>query len=607
MVDAEGLDRALDRQRSQPGRLGTQLLQMGLISDEDLAKALGMQWGVPAFLPSLTDVQPEALALVPEALARRRRALPLAWEPERGLLRIALADPHDLRAADEIRFATGARKVVVEVAPESVIDRLLARHYEGVETPAAVPQISLGPLATGPPPTAAARAAGSGRGEAVVADPDPRRRRALAGLLEAHGYRVHRAGTLEEAAALAQRRGVQAYWLHEAWAEVAAPAATVRRYADPIAELESALGPSAALRSEAVRLAEHCASRLLAETFEPTRKAVGLVRFLAGRRGIDGAGLDALLLRVWASALDGWRAAPGRSPLPGDDIVGAVEAYERALAALGTPTQAIEALRANPALDPDAVTSLVRWVAGEDLLTRSEAPRRLLVVLPESCTALASHLAATGWSITRASADAPEAHEGTWDAVLGTLDAGLPLLESLARVPAERRPPVFLLTESTAAPDTMFALRLGAEDVLPYDVHPEVLETKLVRAASRRAPERGAVTGDLRDMSLADTLQILSNGLKTAVIAVEGPGGAGSVAVKEGQIVDARVGGLKGEEALYELIRWEEGGFRITPGQCADAVTVQGSTEGLLMEAFRRLDEDRREPEASGEGEGERA
>jgi hypothetical protein len=75
------------------------------------------------------------------------------------------------------------------------------------------------------------------------------------------------------------------------------------------------------------------------------------------------------------------------------------------------------------------------------------------------------------------------------------------------------------------------------------------------------------------------------------------------VAVEEGRIVDARTGGLVGEDALYTMIRWVEGGFRIAPGQTVGVVTIEGSTEGLLMEGFRRLDEDRRTGEDSDSGE----
>ncbi|MBI5014916.1 MAG: DUF4388 domain-containing protein [Deltaproteobacteria bacterium] len=608
LVDADGLARALERQRAQPGRLGTHLLRLGLVSEEDLAKVLSMQWNVPPFLSSLDAVEPAALARVPEGLARRLRALPMAWEPARSTLQVALTDPHDLSTIDEVRFASGARKVLVRVAPEAVIDRLLGHHYGGepalepVATEISLPSLGPSPLTVGSPSRPAASTTNRRAREAAVADPDPRRRRALASLLEAHGYRVTRASTPQEASALADRPGIESVWLHESWKdEVRGGSAALRLYGDPVAALEGALVTAGVLRREALALAEACAARILGEAFEPAKKAVLLVRFLAGRRAIEEVGLDCLVLRAWNAALDGWPEEPVGIPLPGDEIVAAVTVYERSLARGRDPAQALEDLRAAPSLDPDAVTSLIRWVAGENLLTRWEATRRLLSLLPEGWEPLTSHLEATGWQVERA-APGPVPTErllDTWDAILATMAAGLPVLEDLSKAPADRRPPVFLLTADAAAPDTMYALRLGAEDVLPIGIHPEVLETKLHRAAARRAPERGYITGNLRDMSLADTLQILSGGGKTAVVSIEGPEGIGQVAVDQGRVVDARAPGLIGEEALYQMIRWTEGGFRIAPGQTVDAVTVEGSTEGLLMEGFRRLDEDRRADQGS--------
>ena len=106
----------------------------------------------------------------------------------------------------------------------------------------------------------------------------------------------------------------------------------------------------------------------------------------------------------------------------------------------------------------------------------------------------------------------------------------------------------------------------------------------------------GLVTGNLRDMALADIVQILSNGMKTARIRISASDGDGELGMVDGQIRDARTGELQGEEALYRMVGWAEGTFRIEPAVRTRTVTVRGgSTEGLLMEGFRRLDESRRE------------
>ncbi len=585
LLDAEGLARALERQRMQPGRLGSHLLALRLVGEEDLAKALSIQHRVPAFLPSLTPVEPGAVRMVPKDLARRRRALPVAWDPTRGVLQVALADPQDLGAVDEVRFASGARRVAVLVAPEHVIDREIARHYEGREPEPEIPDLpELAPVA--PPGPRPSREPSLGR--ALVLDPAPRRRRAVAALLEAAGYRVVRAATQDEGRERAAEGGWSGIWAHQDWA-ADLPAEGLRVYRDPAREWSEALEAADPLLEEAEALARDALP-------EPSRRAaeegVTLVRLLAARRGVGGWGIRWLALRAWRAALAGWRVpGEGREP-PGHEVLRAVAAYQRALAEGGSRRDALARVTADPSVDPEVVTGLVRWAVGADLLDRLGGRPRLVALFRsgEAPEALLGRLRGVGWDV--------ELREGPGDlegiqAVLAGRDPGLALLES-GRVPTGL--PVFLLAPSDNQADTMYALRLGAEDVLAPDTHPDLVATKLERAAARQGARSRGVSGTLQEMGLADLVQTLSNGVRTAVIRVEGPEGAGEIALREGRIIDARCGDLVGEEALYRMVAWDEGVFRISGGVEPDRPrTVEGSTEGLLMEGFRRLDEARRD------------
>lgn len=596
-VDAAALDRALERQRVQPGRLGTQLLSLGLVTEDTLAQALGLLHRVPPFLPSRMPVEPQALARIPLELARRLRVLPVGWDPERGVLELAAADPDNVSAVDEARFASGARKVNVLAAPEAAVSRLIALHYEGVvEEPAFAPKIA--PLASGEEqgPPGAPRERGSdlrrhgGKARVLVADPEPRRRRAMAALFEAAGYDVRRAGSAAEARDLLRSGEWAAAWVQEEWApHVSHP--RVRRFDDPAAALEEHAA-AAGLAAEAQALAEEASRLALGDGFSRARQAASLVRFLAGRRGLGAGALDLLELAAWRAALAGWTLPARSTPLPGEEVLRAVARYEGALGAGATPSGAADAVRADPSLDPDAVTGLLRWADGAHLLEQAGS-FSLLALFPEGAfpEALLRRLGQAGWKVERAEA-APA--DGRWDAVLAAAGPGLSLLEALGAASPEGRPPVFLLSASDSGPDTMYALRLGAEDVFTPDTHPEVVAAKLERAAGRGRPDRGAVSGNLRDMGFADIVQILANGLKTAVLRLEGSEGTAEVALRDGAIVDARTGSLEGEEALYAIMGWDDGAFRIEPDARARAQTIQGNTEGLLMEGFRRLDERRR-------------
>ncbi len=586
LLDDGGLRRALDRQRVQPGRLGTHLLALGLITEEDLAKALAMHHRVPPFLPSLTPADPAAAARVPRELMRRLRAVPVAWDEERALLVVAAADPGNLAASDELRFAAGARRVAVQVTPDAVVDRLIRRHCDGVDEEPAAPR-ELSPEAAEPTAPRPVR----DRREALLGDPDPKRRRALAALLEAAGYRPTRAESPGELQALLGKRPGTPAWVHEAWADPELPpGATV--YDDPLA----ALGERRAhrlLRAEAEALAQEAARVALGADAAGARRALAVLRLLAGRHGVGGPAADALELRGWRAALGGWQLPDPGDALEGQELLAAVAAYHRAVARGASPAQAAEAVRGDRTLDPGAVISLLRWAVGARLLERLDARRPLATLFPpgREPAELLRHLTQAGWSV------APHLGPGAAPgAVLAALEPGLTLLEQWAAAASGiARPPVFLLAEGASEPDTMYALRLGAEDVFAPGTHPAVIETKLERAAARTAPGAGLVTGNLRDLGLAELVQVLAGGGRSGALRVEGPEGVGELWLVEGRIADARTPGARGEEALYEMIGWAEGAFRIDPAGRPGAETIHGSTEGLLMEGFRRLDERRRQ------------
>ena len=119
------LREALEGQVIYGGRLGTNLLELGAVTEEALAQALGRQHGCPALWGEVGP-DPRALALLTPDRVDRLEAVPLRLEGRR--LSVLVRDPRDLRALDEVAFATGkeARPVVVA---ESRLFELMRRHY----------------------------------------------------------------------------------------------------------------------------------------------------------------------------------------------------------------------------------------------------------------------------------------------------------------------------------------------------------------------------------------------------------------------------------------------------------------------------------------------
>lgn len=124
------LEEALKYQVIFGGKLGTNLIEMGVLEEEDITRALSRKFKVPAVdLDQIMHVAPEAIAAIPAELAGKYRVLPLLLEGRR--LTLAMADPADLKAVDEIAFRTGLI-VRPQVAAEVRLVLALEKYY-GIE------------------------------------------------------------------------------------------------------------------------------------------------------------------------------------------------------------------------------------------------------------------------------------------------------------------------------------------------------------------------------------------------------------------------------------------------------------------------------------------
>ncbi len=100
-----------------------------------------------------------------------------------------------------------------------------------------------------------------------------------------------------------------------------------------------------------------------------------------------------------------------------------------------------------------------------------------------------------------------------------------------------------------------------------------------------------ALQGSLSDLALPDVIQLVSVSGKTGVFTLSSDGVEGKIFLTEGQITDAFVGDLRGEDAVYEMAIWQRGQFIFTPHVESDRRTINKPNTSLMMEAARRLDE----------------
>ncbi|HEM46166.1 MAG TPA: hypothetical protein ENO23_03885, partial [Alphaproteobacteria bacterium] len=130
-VAAEDLAVALDSAREPRERVGETLVRMGATTPEAVARCLAVQLGIPLAEAPL-DVDPEAVEAVRSDLLRTHRIVPLSIT--RRTIRVAMADPLDLGAVDDIQFQTGRRVeplIATETAVTEAVARLSARNGDG--------------------------------------------------------------------------------------------------------------------------------------------------------------------------------------------------------------------------------------------------------------------------------------------------------------------------------------------------------------------------------------------------------------------------------------------------------------------------------------------
>src|SRR5947209_9780337 len=126
IITPEQLEQATKAQKEQSCRFGSALVQLGFLTDEDVTNFLSRQYGVPAINLSYFEIDPAVVKLIPFATAKRYQILPLSRVG--ASLTIAMVDPTNVFAMDDIKFMTGFNIEPV-VASESSIQTGIDKAY----------------------------------------------------------------------------------------------------------------------------------------------------------------------------------------------------------------------------------------------------------------------------------------------------------------------------------------------------------------------------------------------------------------------------------------------------------------------------------------------
>jgi type IV pilus assembly protein PilB len=126
LISPQHLREALDYQREHGGRLGFNLVKLGLISDDMITAVLSRQYGIPSVNLELFQIDAQVLHLIPQEVAQKYSVLPLSRVG--ASLTLAMVDPTNVFAMDDVKFMTGLNVEPVVVA-EASIQQAISKYY----------------------------------------------------------------------------------------------------------------------------------------------------------------------------------------------------------------------------------------------------------------------------------------------------------------------------------------------------------------------------------------------------------------------------------------------------------------------------------------------
>jgi type IV pilus assembly protein PilB len=134
-ITPEQLQEALNVQRQNGGKLGFNLIKLGYVKDDEITALLSKQYGVPSIALGQFEIDPAVLKLVPADSAQKYQIVPLSRSG--GTLTIAMTDPTNVLAMDDIKFLTGYTVEPVVASETAVIEAIQKYYGRAIVNPSA--------------------------------------------------------------------------------------------------------------------------------------------------------------------------------------------------------------------------------------------------------------------------------------------------------------------------------------------------------------------------------------------------------------------------------------------------------------------------------------
>jgi type IV pilus assembly protein PilB len=122
LINQQQLTKALDEQKNSGGKLGEILQRLGFVTEDDIIECLSHQFGVPSINLRHFEIDPNVAKIIPVDLARKYNVIPV--NKTGATLTLAMTDPTNIFAMDEITFMTGYRVEPVVASEEAIRERI---------------------------------------------------------------------------------------------------------------------------------------------------------------------------------------------------------------------------------------------------------------------------------------------------------------------------------------------------------------------------------------------------------------------------------------------------------------------------------------------------
>lgn len=300
----------------------------------------------------------------------------------------------------------------------------------------------------------------------------------------------------------------------------------------------------------------------------------------------------------------------------GSRVLAAVESYVDLTTARGgrprpfSPKEGCEAIAAarGTVFDPTVVDLVRLLVLGDDLDRKLDADRKRILLVdpdPEETTILEMRLVERGYDtivIRDVEAALKRVAEQSFDLLVTEVEfGGIDGFRFLQRIKGASQVelPILVLTRRSDRASVDRGFEIGVADYLVKPASADVVAAKIkvaidsAKPATVASPVRG-VSGQLSEMPLPDVVQIFGNGRRTGRMTIRSKGQTGEIHFRDGLVFDAIFGSLESAEAVYSMLALEEGEFSLDSGFVPEENRINASSESLLLEGMRRLDESRR-------------